>query len=776
MLGVPVAGLTLAIGAGAHAGSESTVSPLVVTAPTPLGAAMPLTDLPLAGATLDAADLSVDGPPSVLRGLDEHIASLALDQAQGNSLQPNLLFRGFEASPLAGDAQGLAVYVGGVRFNQPFGDTVNWDLIPDIAVDRIDLVSSDPVFGLNALGGALSVALKDGFSADASTVELSGGSFGRMEGSIEARRRAGASALYVAIQGFHEDGWRQSSPSNAGQLYADYGLRFPGGGAFHINVLAADTDLTGLGTTPVQLLAIDRAAIFTSPDKTFDKFLRLAATAEIPVARSTVLKAEAFGALFDQASLNGDAADAQPCAANPSVVCDQAGEVLTDTQFRPIADFVTNSPYVSSFPQYADGGPYSTLNTTSTRTTSYGAALQITDSRGVGVLRSHAVAGVSYDGATTWFGASTALGALSLARGYVGPGVTMELADGSIAPVSVRTLNNTLGVFVGEILDLPRGVSLSASARYNAAWVTLRDRLGTTLNGDHGFSRIDPAAGVVWRIDPGLSAYAGYAEANRAPSPAELSCASPLAPCSLTNFFVGDPDLRQVVARTIEAGFRGHWNAARVRLNWRAGIYRETSDNDIQFVASPTLERDYFTNVGQTRRQGVEAGIDGSSGPVSLFVDYAYTDATYRTPLTLDSGGNPAADAGGLIFVHPGDRVPSVPVSNLKVGLAWRVRGGWRFDVGGRHSGSQYLAGDAANLTPPIPGYWLVNLGVRVQATRRLSIFARVENVTNTRYATFGDFSPTALTPIVQAPTATDPRSLAPGQPVAAFAGLSLEF
>ena len=77
------------------------------------------------------------------------------------------------------------------------------------------------------------------------------------------------------------------------------------------------------------------------------------------------------------------------------------------------------------------------------------------------------------------------------------------------------------------------------------------------MDGRHEFSRFNPAAGLTWRFAEGATAYAGYSEANRAPSPAELSCADPLAPCSLTNFFVGDPPLKQVKARTVEAGVRG---------------------------------------------------------------------------------------------------------------------------------------------------------------------------------------------------------------------------
>src|SRR6185436_5287241 len=171
----------------------TTVTPLDVVAATPLDTSGQSIDrLPSAASVLSTDDLVRAGPASTLRALDERLGGVSLDQAQANPFQPSLIYRGFEASPLAGNAQGLAVYVGGVRFNQPFGDTVDWDLIPDAAVSRLELVGSNPAFGLNALGGALSVRLKDAFEAPGGRIELSGGSFGRQQGSAEFAAQDGA--------------------------------------------------------------------------------------------------------------------------------------------------------------------------------------------------------------------------------------------------------------------------------------------------------------------------------------------------------------------------------------------------------------------------------------------------------------------------------------------------------------------------------------------------------------------------------------------------------
>jgi hypothetical protein len=83
---------------------------------------------------------------------------------QGNSFQTDIRYRGFAASPVPGQPQGIAVYLNGVRINEAFGDTVNFDFIPTNAIDRADIQSNNPVFGLNALGGALNLQMKNGFT------------------------------------------------------------------------------------------------------------------------------------------------------------------------------------------------------------------------------------------------------------------------------------------------------------------------------------------------------------------------------------------------------------------------------------------------------------------------------------------------------------------------------------------------------------------------------------------------------------------------------------
>src|SRR5262249_44479073 len=150
---------------------------------------------------------------------------------------------------------------------------------------------------------------------------------------------------------------------------------------------------------------------------------------------------------------------------------------------------------------------------------------------------------------------------------------------------------------------------------YNHSSIALHDRLGTALDGDHEYSRVNPAIGATYDISPHATFYAGYAEANRAPTPAEFSCADPTAPCSLTNFFVADPALKQVVAHTVEGGFRGHGDdGAEGTFSWHAGYFHVDADDDILFAASAITGRAFFENIGTTTRQGAELSGDYRRG------------------------------------------------------------------------------------------------------------------------------------------------------------------
>ncbi len=750
------------------AARAQTAPPLVIALPPVevigaaplLGSGVDRAKVPAATHVLSGDDISRTGMPGLVGALDEHVAGVALDDASGNLFQPALLYRGFTASPLDGTAQGLAVYVNGARFNLPFGDTVNWDLIPGRAIDTANLEGANPVFGLNALGGSLSVQLKNGFTYHGGELVLTGGSYGRAQAAFQYGRQSGDFAAYVAGGVLHDGGWRHSQTTDLHQLFGDAGWRGDRG-EVHVNILAARNGLSGPGTIPVQLLDVERSAQFTVPDAAQNTFARLGVTGNYDITDTTSLQAVVYYTSFQQKGVNSNTPGFQVCGA---YLCDDSGNFLTDRQGRPIADFL-------------NGGAYGELSNLTVTTNGYGAAVQASNNDALFGLPNHFVTGVSFDGGVTMFTASTLAGGLTLDRNFVGPGVVIDQADGSVAPVRVGITNAYYGLYATDILDLTPQLSLNLSGRFNLARIELHDQNGTALTGSHSYAHFNPGIGLTYTFTPEFTVYASYSFANRAPTPAELSCANIASPCTLANFFVGDPDLKQVVARTVEVGLRGRVTPyAGATLNWNIGLYRSNVSDDIVFLPATIPGRDFFQNVSQTRRQGIETGLALHTGRLLAWLDYAFTDATFQSPFTEDSALNPAADSNGQIRIMPGNQLPGVPRHRLKLGLSYAVTDAWTVGFTAVVSSGQYLFGDEANLTPPTGGYVVLNLNAKYRITPNIEIFGLVQNALNAKYETYGTFSDTGAIPIVQFPGASNTRSLSPAPPIAGYGGVRMTF
>src|SRR6516165_1984492 len=290
-----------------------TLPPVEVVGATPLlGSGVDRDKVPAQTHVLTDQDISRNGYPQALRALNEDVPGVTLDSATGNPFQPNLIYHGFLASPLQGNPQGLAVYLNGARFNQPFGDTVNWDLIPDLAIDRMDLVGSNPVFGLNALGGALSVRMKNGFTYHRAEIDLLGGSFAHYQENLQYGIQSGDVAAYVAESGLHEGGWRDLQSSTIRNFYGDVGWRGSRGEA-HVSVTAADNSLNGPGTTPIELLAVAPSAQFTAPNLITNKYTQVNLSGSYDTTDTTSLQGLAYYTYFQQKVVNGNVPVAAPC-------------------------------------------------------------------------------------------------------------------------------------------------------------------------------------------------------------------------------------------------------------------------------------------------------------------------------------------------------------------------------------------------------------------------------------------------------------------------------
>jgi len=213
-----------------------------------------------------------------------------------------------------------------------------------------------------------------------------------------------------------------------------------------------------------------------------------------------------------------------------------------------------------------------------------------------------------------------------------------------------------------------------------------------------------------------------------------------------------------------------------IGLGYDLSLFHTDSDDDIEFINSVRLNRAYFANIGQTRRQGLSARVDLNADNYTAYLAYTYTDATFQTGYVESAGSNPAGDANGNITIMPGDELPGVPRNVLKGGLDYNVTEQFKLGADAIWQSGQYLFGDEANLTPRLPGFFTLNLHGSYQVTPRVQLFANLENVTDTRYYTFGTFSPTNSIYLVQAPGATNPRAYSPAAPIGAFGGVKVTF
>lgn len=731
--------------------ADAVRQPIIVTAP---GGAVDLDD----ALTLDAADIGRSGSPDFLGALTRNFAGVTLQDAQNNPWQPNLVYRGFVASPLQGQAQGIAVYLDGARFNQPFGDTVQFDLLPEAAIRGVSLLDKSAVYGLNALGGALVIDTKTGLSDPGLEASLSHGRFGTTEASIAGGMAWGDWSAFGAFQYTRDDGWRDHSPSTLYNGYADVGFDTASGG-LHLKLVGANTNLTGNGVSPVELLAADRRAVFTWPDNSRSRYGRISLHPWVALSDTSRIEATLYAQKLTLRTVNGDAADIEGCEEPAGVLCletvgddeDEAQAVLTDADGNAIVDTL-------------GGEGYGVLNRGRTATRAMGALAQLIDTRRTGAGENVFALGFSYDTSRTRFDTSTELGALTDDRSVDGLGAIIVQPDGAIAPVGLIAHTDYWGVFVQDRLPVTSRLSAEIGLRYNHARIVMLDQIGTALNGRHRFQRLNPGIEFDYVISDGLTLRAGYAQSNRVPTPAELSCADENAPCSLTNFFVADPPLQQVVAKSWEAGARGHARAGDFTIDWLLSAWRTGNRNDIQYVASEIRGRAYFRNIGSTRRQGVEATARASRGGLTAGLSYAFTDATYRAPLSLSSPANPAADQDGLIAVARGDRLPGIPRHSATLNLDYAGKG---WSVGGdliARSG-QYLVGDEGNDTARLGGYAIVNLRARVTLMKGVSLFGTLNNALGRRYATFGTFSEVGAIALEEAPDASNPRAYGPGAP-----------
>jgi outer membrane receptor protein involved in Fe transport len=748
---------------------------------TPLGGlGLPLNQIPANVQTADSKDMQRQQTLDLADYLNGNFSGVNVSESADNPFQLDINYHGFTASPLLGTPEGLSVYVDGVRVNESFGDTVNWDLIPQSAISTVTLMSgSNPVFGLNTLGGALSVKTKSGHDNPGTEFEVYGGSFGRRSVEGETGGELGNFDYFFAGNYFDETGWRDNSPSRVYQGFGKVGWQNDKTD-IDLSYTYADTVLWGNGATPVSMLDYRREASYT-PDLTENLLSFVNLTGSQFLTDKLLLSGNAYYRRLTTSAINGNV--------NDSYLSDYSGPPLDCA--APPASLAALT--------YCSPGQNATSNLLQ-RTEGFG--IQLTDSRNLFGWTNQAVLGADYNDSGDTFSQAYQYGQLTPDRFLIDEASPFN--DETV--ISLTGGNRIYGAYLTDTFSPGNLFHFTASVRYNRNTETLNGysidtdigdfgsgfNQPSVLTGDHTFSRVNPAFGFTVTPTDALTWYADYNEASRAPTVIELGCANPIAPCGLPNDFASDPNLRQVVARTVEVGVRG--SLPDQRLVWSADAFRTINSNDIEFVAT-AANAGYFDNVGNTRRQGFDLSLGGKKGGLNWHVTYSFVDATFQSNFEVSAESNSTADADGNISVRPGDRIPLIPKNTGRLVLDYDLTQKWNIggnliavsgsylhgnendadQAGGTNGEGAYVSGSGW-----IPGYAVVNLQSTYHVAKHAEIFARLINLFDKRYATAGFLTGSSFNPngsfIPNPNNWTNENAISPGPPRAIWVGMRVQW
>lgn len=789
---------------------------VLVVAPTPAGSSrLDASKLAFNVQSADADALARTQATDLTDYLSTNLGSVNVNSAQNNPLQPDVQYRGYAASPLLGLSQGMAVYQNGARINEPLGDAVNWDLLPESAIHTISLVGgSNPIYGLNTLGGALAIEMKNGFNFEGVQAEILGGAWDRITGNVEAGGNNGTWGYYANVTYFEEDGWRDLSDSDALNFFASGSYRNERT-TMDLSFQYGDSDLTGNGASPVGLLDVDRDAIFTAPDVTENEMYMFTFNGAHEVNENVTANLNGFYRKNDTDSFNGDGSEFAACelmgttfliegleeddleelGLDDDDVCEDDALGVADVDALETAlnmlagddefdldeieaDELTGTGIITD----------DAINNQSTRDQeSYGTDLNFTFTNDLFARNNYFVIGASWFKGKAGFNSVTELSNIDpVTRSTRGLGVGTFVDEEA---TNVSTSTRTYSVYFLDALDVTDRFTLSLGGRYNDTDVKLRDRSGERpeLNGDHSFSRFNPTVGGTFDLNDNTNLYAGYAESSRAPTPIELACNEGVFEvarrfarargddpddidfeCRLPNAFLADPPLEDVVAKTVEFGVRGQFGPVRHRL----GYFRTNNNDDIIFQTTGR-GTGLFANVDETRREGFESAFAATYDRLSWALSYTYLKATFEDDFMVLSPNHPLANDDGELLVEKGDDIPGIPDHQFKFSTDYRFP--WRLSLGFEviYNSGQYLRGDEANELDKIDGYAIVNLRGSYRHNEHFEVFAKVTNLFDKDYENFGLLGEEPAEILPDLPNQS-PIFLGAGAPVAGWVGIRL--
>ena len=433
---------------------------------------------------LTSEDFSHDKAPTFLDGLSQSLPGVFIGDQSGNQFQRDVNYRGFVASPVQGTPQGLAVYQNGVRINESYGDVVNWDFIPEMAIRKLSLVPNSPIFGLNAIGGALTIEMKNGFTYQGKEAETMVGSYGRRQAAAQAGYQDGNLSAYVNADAINDNGWRDfSSASQLRRIYTDIGARNDTT-EVHLNFTGADNKLGSVAATPLDMLSQRWSSVYTWPQSTHLQLAFTTLSLNHEFSDTLSFQSNGYYRGFWQAHTDGNGTDGQPCDPLGAL----AGQLCIGDGLTPI-----NVGYsvIDTLPGSAFLGE---IDRNWTSTNSFGGTAQVTSSDKFFGHENHFVMGMSLDRGLTNFTGTSELGTIDQNLFVQGTGVYINQPGDDIAPVNLFAKNTYTGVYATDTIDITSQLSVTAGARFNIAQIDLLDQTfaDPLLNSASHYQRTQP--------------------------------------------------------------------------------------------------------------------------------------------------------------------------------------------------------------------------------------------------------------------------------------------
>jgi iron complex outermembrane receptor protein len=764
---IATAGVVFALTTIGSRAEEIQLPTFDVVATTPLGGGeIDVAKSPFAVWQTSSQDIQTFNDTTLPDTLGRSAPGVTVSNVSGNEFEPDLFYRGFDATSVTGTPQGLAVYQNGTRINEAFGDEVNWDLIPANAIDKTTIVAANPIFGLNALGGAVTVTMKNGFTWQGAEADFTGGSAARAEEQIQYGKQFGNWSVYGAATQINDGGWRVAEASQLTNFYGDLGYK-ANGFESHLQLTAGNTQFGVAAFTPIQQLQTNWGSVYTIPQTTYNQMAMLQWTGSYAYSPTLNFQGGAYFRQFNQQHVDGNGTSVTPCppfsCLNGSPVHDISGGIIPDISQGGTLDLGEDDD-----------------NQTQSR--SVGVTGQVVDTDKIFGRDNSLTVGTSLDYGWTHYIGSSQLGTITFAGNAFpvtpSPFIINE-PDSFLNPIDVRANNTYVGVYALDTFNATDRLTLTGGARFNYAAINLEGTNDALLSGFSDYFHLNPTVGLTYKITPDINFYAGYAMTNRTPTPFELGCASPTTPCIVNNFLSADPPLKQVVGNTFELGFRGQNALAAFglgpqwgKLQWSAGLFRTTLTNDILPLTSTFNGFGYFANVGTTLRQGAELSAQWTGDRWSAYANYTYIDAIYLTTFEEPSPNNPLADANGNIPITNGTQIAAIPKNTVKVGVDYAVTPNWKVGADMVAASSQVITGNENNAVPQVPGYAVFGLHTSYQYNKQVQIFGYVQNIFDQRYYTAGGLVQPGE--FMTGPSITNPQSFGPGRPVAIFGGVRI--